>query len=111
VVEVAEQERRVDEGGGLGEGRHVRRRHDAVVDRDALIHVGEVVFLQPKLAVAVEHEVDRLAVVLFDQLLEPEQRLVEGVVVVELNRAVQRHRLLGARRWREGANSGDGSDE
>ena len=111
VVEVAEQERRVDEGGGLGEGRHVRRRHDAVVDRDALIHVSEVVFLQPQLAVAVEHEVDRLAVILFDQLLEPEQRLVEGVIVVELHRTVQRHRLLSARRWRKGNNGGDGGDE
>jgi len=111
VVEIAEQERRVDEGGSLGEGRHVCRRHNAIVDRDALIHVGEVVFLQSEFAVAMEHEVDRLAVILFDELLEPEQRFVEGVIVVELNRAVQRHRLLSARRRREGGNGGGGSDE
>src|SRR5262245_2771489 len=111
VVEVAEQERRVDERGGLREGRHVRRRHDAVVDGDALVHVGEVVFLQPQLAVAVEHEVERLAVVALDQLLELQQRLVEGVVVVELDCAVQGDRLLGVARRRNDENGGDRSGE
>jgi hypothetical protein len=62
-------------GAGLRERRHVGRRDDRVVDRDALVHVGEVVLLEAELAVAVEHEVDRLAVVLLDQLLELEQRL------------------------------------
>ena len=98
-------------GRGLREGRHVRGRDDAVVDRDALVHVGEVVLLQPQLAVAVEHEVDRLAVVLLDQLLELQQRLVEGVVVVELDRAVQGDRLLGVARRRNDGNDGDRSGE
>ena len=48
----------------------------------------------------VQHEVDRLAVVLLDQLLELQQRLGEGVVVVELDRAVQGDRLLGVARRR-----------
>ena len=45
-----------------------------VVDRDALVHVGEVVLLEAELAVLVQHEVDRLAVVLDGQLLELLQR-------------------------------------
>ena len=89
----------------------MRRRHDAVVDRDALIHIGEVVLLQPQLAVAVKHEVDRLAVILFDQRFEPQQRLVEGVVVIELNRAVERHRVLRARRRRNEGNGSNGHYE
>jgi hypothetical protein len=93
VIEVAEQERRVDERRGARERRHVRRRNDRVVDRLALVHVGEVVLLQAELAVLVQHEVDRLAVVLLHQLLEAGQRLGEGVLVVELRRAVQRDGL------------------
>src|SRR5205085_12254314 len=105
-LEIAEQERRIDERRRLGEGRHVRRRDDAVVDRDALVHVGEIVLLQAELAVAVEHELDRLAVVFLDKLLELDERLVEGVVVVELYRAVQRDRLLRVRRRRNGCRRG-----
>ena len=103
VIEIAEQERHVEQRRGLGERRHVRWRHDAVVDRDALAHVGEIILLQPQLAVAVEHEIDRLAVVLLDQLLELQQRLVERVRIVELDGAVQRDRLLckGIERQRE----------
>src|SRR5215510_5084932 len=56
-----------------------------------------------------EHEVDRFAVVAFDQLLEFQQRLVEGVIVVELDRAVQGDRLLSVSRWR--GNEGDRSGE
>ena len=54
---------------------------------------GEILLLEPELAVAMEHEVDRLAVVFFDELLEFEQRAVECMVVVELDRAVQRDDL------------------
>ena len=97
VVEVAEQERRVDERRGLGERRHVRRRHDRVVDRDALVHVREVVLLEAELAVLVQDEVDRLAVVLDGQLLEFLQRPGERVAVVELDGAVQRDGLLRER--------------
>jgi hypothetical protein len=89
----------------------MRRRDDAVIDRDALVHVGEIVLLQAQLAVAVEHEIDRLAVILLDQRFEPQQRLVEGVIVVELHRAVQCHRILGTRRRRDEANRGDSRDE
>src|SRR4029078_3913906 len=63
VSDVAEQERRVDERRGLRERRHVRGRHDAVVDGDALVHEREIVLLEAQLAVLVQHEVDRLAVV------------------------------------------------
>ena len=42
----------------------MRRRHDRVVDRLALRHVLEILLLQAELAVLVQHEVDRLAVVL-----------------------------------------------
>src|SRR5438552_1247426 len=107
VVEVAEDERRVYERRRLREGGHMRRRHDPVVHALALVHVGEVVLLQPELAVLVEHESDRLAVVLLHQLLELEQRLVEGVVVVELHRAVQRDGLRDRAR-REARRHGSG---
>jgi hypothetical protein len=82
--EVLEQERRIDERRRLGEGRHVGRRHDGVVDRNALVHVGEIVLLEPELAVLVKDEVDRLAPVLLGQLAELGQRFGESVVVVEL---------------------------
>ena len=82
-------------GAALREGRHVRGRDDAVVDRFALRHIFEILLLEPERRVAVQHEVDRLAVVLLHQLLEFQQRLVEGVVVVELDGAVQRDDLLG----------------
>src|SRR4029434_7833327 len=71
--------------------------HDAVIDRLALIHVGEIVLLQAELAVSVQHEVDRLAVILLDQLLEFQKRAVERMVVVELNGAMQGDDLLGLR--------------
>ena len=102
VREVAEQERRIDERRRLGEGRHVRRRHDRVVDRLALRHVLEILLLEPERGVAVQDEVDRLAVVFLDQLLELQQRLVEGVIVVELHRAVERDDLLRLRLRRGG---------
>ena len=44
-----------------------------------------------------KHEIHRFAVVLLDQLLELQQRLVEGVRIVELDGTVQRERLLRAR--------------
>jgi hypothetical protein len=72
----------------------VRGRHDGVIDRDALVHEGEVVLLETELAVLVQHEVDRLAVVLLDQLLEFHHCLRERVVVIELRRAVQCDRRL-----------------
>jgi hypothetical protein len=97
VVEIAEQERRVDEWRRLRERRHVRRRHNAVIDRDALVHVREVVLLEAELAVLVQHEVDGLAVVLDHELLELDERAREYVVVRELHCAVQRDRLLRAR--------------
>ena len=106
VVEIAEQERRVDEGRRLGEGRHVRRRDDAVVDRLALRHVLEILLLEAERGVLVQDEVDRLAVILLDQLLELDQRLGEGVVVVELHGAVERDgrlRLSGCRESRRPA--------
>ena len=85
----------------------MRWRDDAIVDRDALAHVSEIILLQPQLAVAVENEVDRLAIVLLDQILELEQRLVERVRVVELDGAVQRDRLLrdGSKRYRQAKHS------
>ena len=101
MIEVAEEKRRVDERRRFRERRHVGRRNDAVVDRDALVHVREVVLFEAQLAVLVQHEIDRLAVILFHQLLEPHQRLVESVVVVELNGAVERDRLLGVRSQRD----------
>ena len=82
-------------GAALREGRHVRRRHDRVVDRLALRHVLEILLLEAERGVLVQHEVDRLAVVFLHQLLELHQRLVEGVVVVELHGAVERDDLLG----------------
>ena len=90
VIEIAEQERRIDEGRRLGEGRHVRRRDDAVVDRLALRHVLEILLLEAERGVLVQVEVDRLAVILLGQLLELDERLGEGVVVVELHGAVER---------------------
>jgi hypothetical protein len=48
----------------------------------------------------VQHEVDRLAVVLLHQLFEFHQRLGEGVIVIELDRAVKRDHLLRMRRER-----------
>ena len=42
-----------------------------------------------------QREIDRLAVILLDQLFEPDQRLGEGVIVVELHGAVQRDGPLG----------------
>ena len=107
VVEVAEQEGHVHEGGLLGEGRHVGGGDDRVVHRQALAHVGEVVLLQPQLAVPVEDEVHRLPVVLLDQLGELEHGLVEGVVVVELAGALQGDGL-GSRRRRRRAGSRPG---
>ena len=94
VIEIAKQERRIDERGGFRERRHVRRRDDAVVDRDALVHVGEIVLLQAQLTILVQHEVDRLAVVLLDQFLEFHEGFGERMIVVELDRAVQCDRLL-----------------
>ena len=72
----------------------MRRRDDAVVDRDALVHIRKVVFFQAQLAVLVQHEIDRLAIVLLHQLLEFHEGLGERMVIVELNGAVQRDRLL-----------------
>jgi hypothetical protein len=43
------------------------------------------------------HEVDRLAVVLDDELLEADERAREHVVVGELHGAMQRDRRLRAR--------------
>jgi hypothetical protein len=100
VIKIAEQERQVEERSGAGEGRQMRRRHDGVVDRDPLAHIGKVVPLQPQRAVVVEQETDRLAVVLLDQILEPEQDPVDDVIVIELRRAMQRDRALGAGRLR-----------
>jgi hypothetical protein len=88
VREVPEQERRVDERRRLGERGHVRRRDDGVVHRLALRHVLEVLLLQAELAVLVQDPVGLLARVLVDQLLEADQRLGEGMVVVELRCAV-----------------------
>jgi hypothetical protein len=109
VRQVAEQERRVDEGSGFGEGRHVGRRDDGVVDRLALRHVLEILLLEAERRVTVQDEVDRLAVIFLHQLFEPEQRLVEGVVVVELHGAVQRDRRLGVRTANERGGKGGGS--
>jgi hypothetical protein len=98
VVEVPEEEGHVHQRGLLGEGRHVRRRDDGVVDREPLAHVGEVVLLETELAVPVELELHRLAVILLHQLGELQHGLVEGVVVVELAGPAQRDRLGGGRR-------------
>ena len=83
-----------------------------VVDRDALVHVGEVVLLEAELAVPVQDEVDRLAVVLGGQLLELEQRLVERMVVVELHGTVQRDGLREGRcgRRKPGDNAGSATE-
>src|SRR5439155_18097233 len=75
---------------------------DAVIDRDSLVHVGEVVLLEAQLAVLVQHEVDRLAVILERKLLESDESFGEGVIVVELDRAVQGDRLLRAGVERKG---------
>ena len=59
MIEIPEQEGRVNERCGLREGGHMRGRYDAIVDGDALVHVCEVVFLQSELAVLVgETDVD-----------------------------------------------------
>ena len=94
VREVAEQERRVDERSRLGEGRHVRRRHDREVDRAALRHVLEVLLLEAELAVLVQDDVDRPVGAGLDEVAEPGERLGEGVVVVELRGPVELDRLL-----------------
>jgi hypothetical protein len=94
VCEIAEQEGCVDEGSCARERRHVRRRDDAVVDRAALRHVLEVLLLETERGVLVQHEIDRLAVVLLDQLLELDERLRERVIVIELHGTVQRQRRL-----------------
>ena len=75
--------------GAALEGRHVCRRHDRVIDRLALRHVLEILLFEAERRVAVQDEVDRLAVILLDQLLEFQQRLVEGMVIVELDSPVQ----------------------
>ena len=106
MVEIAEQERRVDERRRLRECRHVRRRDDSVIDRDSLVHVGEIVFLEAEFAVLVQNEVDRLAVVLDDELLEAHERLRERVVVGELDGAMERDRLLGVCDKRQSGNAG-----
>ena len=91
---------RVDERRRLGEGRHVGRRDDAVIDRLALRHVLEILLLETERRVLVQREIDRLAVIFLHQLFEPDQRLVEGVIVVELHGAVQRDgRLRPQDRW------------
>ena len=95
MVEIAEQERRVDERRRLREGRHVRRRDDRVVDRGALGHVLEILLLEAELAVQVHDELDRPVVIFLHQLLKPGHGPREGVVLVELRGAVQRDRLLG----------------
>src|SRR5437016_2809209 len=87
------------------------RADDAVIDRDALVHVREVVLLEAELRVAVKHERDRLAVILLHQLLELEECLVEGVVVVELHRAVQGDRRLRPGRRGSGATKREGDGE
>ncbi|MHC2773923.1 hypothetical protein ACVIM7_003414 [Bradyrhizobium liaoningense] len=89
-----EHEGRIDERGRLGEGRHVSRRDDAVIDSLALRHVLEILLLEAERGVFVQGEVDRLAVVFLHQFLEPDQCPVEGMVVIELDRAVQRDRGL-----------------
>ena len=96
--QVAEDEGRIDEGRRLGEGGHVRRRDDGVVHRPALRHVLEILLFQAEAAVLVQHEIDRLAVVLLDQLLELDHRLGIGMVVAELGGAVQGDDALGAHR-------------
>ena len=95
VVEIAEQERRVDERRRLREGRHVRRRDDRVVDRGALRHVLEILLLEAELAVQMHDELDVAVVIFLHQLLEPGHGPREGVVLVELRGAVQDDRLLG----------------
>ena len=107
VVEVAEQEGRIDERRGLREGRHVRWGDDAVVDGFALRHVLEILLLQSERGVLVQHEINRLAVVFLDQFLEADERLGKSVVVVELDRAVEgdvlrlrRHRVSGSKHRR-----------
>ena len=95
MVEIPEQERRVDERRRLREGRHVRRRDDGVVDRAALGHVLEILLLEAELAVQVHHELDRPVVVFLHQLLEPGHGPRERVLLVELRGAVQGDLLLG----------------
>ena len=80
--------------------------NNGVINRLALVHVGEIVFLQPKLAVFVQHKVDRLAVVFFDQLFKPDHGLGEGMVITKLGCAVQGDGLL-----RLGANCKHGREQ
>ena len=113
VIEVAEQEGRVDERRCLRERRHVRWRDDAVVHRLALGHVLEILLLETQRGVLVQVEVDRLAVILLGELLELDERLGEGVVVVELHRAVERDglRLRPADAGKAGADAKGGCAE
>ena len=67
----------------------MRRRDDPVIDCPSLRHVLEILLLQAELAVLVQHELDRLAVILLHQILEADQGAGEGVVVVELDRTVE----------------------
>ena len=62
----------------------------------------EVILLEAQLAVLVQNEIDGFAVVLLRELGEPDEGLVEGVIVVELHGAVQRDRLLRASIERQG---------
>ena len=48
VLDALEHERRVDKGRRLGEGRHVGRRDNAVIDRLALGHVLEILLFEPE---------------------------------------------------------------
>src|SRR5262245_10434234 len=89
--EVTEQERGIDEGRGLGKGRHVCRGDDAVVDGLALRHVFEILLFKTQRRVLVQHEADGLAVVLLHQLFKLGERPGEGVVVVELHGTVERN--------------------
>ena len=106
VLDALEHERSIDERRRLGEGRHVGRRDDAVIDRLALRHVFEILLLETERRVLVQREIDRLAVIFLHQLFEPEQRLVEGVIVVELHGAVQRDRRLCPEDRRHSKNAG-----
>ena len=108
MVDALEHEGRIDEGRGLGEGGHVRRRYDAVVHGLALRHVLEILLLEPQRGILVQGEVDGLAVIFLHQLLEPGQRLGEGVVVVELHGAVERDRRLRPEDRRHSQNTGGG---
>ena len=100
VLDALEHEGRIDKRRRLGEGRHVGRRDNAVIDRLALRHVLEILLFEAERRVAVQREVDRLAVIFLHQFFEAEQRPVEGVIVVELDGAVERDRGLRPQdRW------------